>query len=58
MLILWALTPSPTPATMLCHMVFLFPTSLGLTLGSYSRVADIGQELVSGPLPCVTHKPS
>jgi len=59
MLILWALTSSPTSATTLCHVVFLPPTSLGLTLGSCSHVADIGQELAGlCPLPCVTHQSS
>lgn len=51
MLILWALTSSPTSATTLCHVVFLPPTSLGLTPGSCSHVADIGQELA--PVPCL-----
>lgn len=38
-LVLWALDPSPTPATTPCHMVFLPPTSLGLALDSFSQVA-------------------
>lgn len=59
-LVLWAPTPSLTPATTLHHMVFLPPTSLGLTPGSCSQLADMGKGPVSVPRPmlCAMNQPS